>query len=81
MEDDRIQAAAPSANEKAIVDQVDDVLADKDVLHEAYRAETNEHNMGTWEAVKVHPMACVWAFIITFTIVSESLSGQELKAR
>jgi SP family general alpha glucoside:H+ symporter-like MFS transporter len=39
-------------------------------LNEAYRAETNEHEMGLWEAAKTHPAACFWAFIMAFTIVS-----------
>jgi len=46
-----------------------DVLRDEDLLNEAYRAENAEHQMGLWEAFKTHPMACMWAFLMAFTIV------------
>lgn len=47
-----------------------EVLADKDVMTDAQNAENREHEMGLWEAVKDHPMACFWAFVFCFTIVS-----------
>jgi SP family general alpha glucoside:H+ symporter-like MFS transporter len=47
-----------------------EVLRDEELLNEAYRAENHEHQMGTWEAAKTHPMACLWAFLMAFTIVS-----------
>jgi len=46
-----------------------DILADQDLLAAAYEGENREHAMGAWEAVKLHPMACFWAFIFCFTIV------------
>jgi SP family general alpha glucoside:H+ symporter-like MFS transporter len=46
-----------------------DLLADQDLLAAAYEGENREHAMGAWEAVKLHPMACFWAFIFCFTIV------------
>ncbi|THY92057.1 general substrate transporter [Aureobasidium pullulans] len=49
-----------------------EVLGDKEVLGNAYEAETREHEMGMWEAVKSYPWACLWAFIMCFTIVMES---------
>lgn len=49
-----------------------EVLADSDLLNEAYTAENDEHAMGILEAIKAHPMACFWGFIMCFTIVSSS---------
>lgn len=48
-----------------------DVLVDAHLMQEAFDGENREHEMGLWEAVKTHPMACLWAFIFCFTIVSE----------
>jgi SP family general alpha glucoside:H+ symporter-like MFS transporter len=46
------------------------VLSEKDIMENAFEAENREHDMGLWEAVKDHPVACFWAFIFCFTIVS-----------
>lgn len=48
-----------------------DVLVDKDLMVGAYDAENKEHEQTFWQAIKSHPMACLWAFIMCFTIVSE----------
>ena len=40
----------------------------------AIEAENEEHNMGVWEAVKAYPMASLWAFIMSCTIVSCALT-------
>lgn len=37
---------------------------------DAIEAEQAEHNMGVIEAVKAYPMASLWAFIMSTTIVS-----------
>jgi SP family general alpha glucoside:H+ symporter-like MFS transporter len=37
---------------------------------EAVTAENLEHSMTMIEAVKAYPMACFWAFVVSFTIVS-----------
>jgi SP family general alpha glucoside:H+ symporter-like MFS transporter len=47
-----------------------ETLSDKDLMANAFEAENREHEMGLWEAVKDHPMACFWAFTFCFTIVS-----------
>jgi SP family general alpha glucoside:H+ symporter-like MFS transporter len=47
-----------------------DVLRDEELLNEAYRAENAEHQMGLWEAFKIHKLACLYAFLMAFTIVS-----------
>jgi hypothetical protein len=47
-----------------------DILANPDVMHEAFDGEAREHEMGLWEAVKSYPTACFWAFVMCFTIVS-----------
>jgi hypothetical protein len=36
----------------------------------AIEAENAEHNMGVLEAVKAYPMASLWAFVMSCTIVS-----------
>lgn len=46
------------------------VLADSDLMNDAFTGEAKEHEQGLWEAVKTHPKACFWAFIMCFTIVS-----------
>ena len=47
-----------------------EVLVDQDLMNNAFEAETKEHQQGVWDAVKSHPMACFWAFLFCFTIVS-----------
>lgn len=47
-----------------------DVLANPDHLNEAFEGENQEHAQGMVDAVKTHPMACFWAFVFSFTIVS-----------
>lgn len=47
-----------------------EVLADSDLMNDAVDGENREHAQGLWAAVKTHPMACIWAFIFCFTIVS-----------
>lgn len=49
-----------------------DILSDEELINSAVNAEAREHEMGAWEAVKLHPYACFWAFIFCFTIVSPS---------
>ncbi|OHW98783.1 MFS sp general alpha glucoside:H+ symporter [Colletotrichum incanum] len=39
---------------------------------DAIEAEQAEHNMGVLEAVKLYPMASMWAFIMSTTIIMES---------
>jgi SP family general alpha glucoside:H+ symporter-like MFS transporter len=43
--------------------------------HDAVEAENAEHSMTVWEACKSYPMACFWAFVVSFTIVSHVLSA------
>ncbi|EHL00115.1 putative Maltose permease MAL31 [Glarea lozoyensis 74030] len=38
----------------------------------AIEAENAEHNMGVLEAVKAYPMASLWAFVMSCTIIMES---------
>lgn len=49
-----------------------ELLVDSDLMELAYDAENAEHEMSAWTAVKTHPMACFWAFLMCFTIVMES---------
>jgi MFS transporter, SP family, general alpha glucoside:H+ symporter len=46
------------------------VLANKELMNNAFNGENQEHAMGPWEAARTHPMACFWAFFMCFTIVS-----------
>jgi hypothetical protein len=55
-----------------------EVLVDADLLNEAFDAENREHNMGVWQAIKSHPMACFWAFMMSFTIVGCCGVGQTI---
>lgn len=41
-----------------------------EAFNDAVQAENREHEMGLWESFKEHPMACFWAFVFCFTIVS-----------
>lgn len=49
-----------------------EILADPDLLNDAFDGENHEHAEGLWSAAKSHPWACFWAFIMCFTIVSLS---------
>jgi SP family general alpha glucoside:H+ symporter-like MFS transporter len=39
---------------------------------DAIEAENSEHAMTVMEAARAHPMACFWAFVMSFTIIMES---------
>ncbi|KAH6880105.1 general substrate transporter [Thelonectria olida] len=49
-----------------------EVLKNQDLMTDAFDGENREHELGVWEATKLHPWACLWAFIMCFTIVMES---------
>lgn len=49
--------------------QHSEVLVDKELMTNAFDGENREHEETVWQAVKSHPMACFWAFIMCFTIV------------
>lgn len=40
------------------------------LMKDALEGENREHQMGMWAAAKSHPRACLWAFIMCFTVVS-----------
>lgn len=50
-----------------------EVLVNPDLISEAIDGENHEHNQGFLAAVKAHPWACFWAFLMSFTIVSPCL--------
>lgn len=50
----------------------DEVLVNEDLMNTAFDGENREHEMGILAAIKMYPMACFWAFIFCFTIVSPS---------
>lgn len=47
-----------------------EVLANLDLMNDAIEGESREHKMSVWSAVKAYPWACLWSFIMCFTIVS-----------
>ncbi|KAF1980283.1 general substrate transporter [Bimuria novae-zelandiae CBS 107.79] len=49
-----------------------ELLVDTELMKQAFDAENAEHEVTAWQAVKSHPMACFWAFLMCFTIVMES---------
>lgn len=68
---DETLAVEDGSRQKSITQQ-SEILVDKELMTDAQNAENREHEMTLWEAVKDHPMACFWAFIFCFTIVSPS---------
>jgi SP family general alpha glucoside:H+ symporter-like MFS transporter len=48
-----------------------------DYKMDAIEAENSEHSMTVLEAVRAYPMACFWAFVMSFTIVSRLHSAPE----
>jgi len=50
--------------------QNSEILVNSELMNDAFGGENREHDMGMWEAAKTYPMACFWAFIMSFTIVS-----------
>ncbi|OKL56087.1 hypothetical protein UA08_08784 [Talaromyces atroroseus] len=52
--------------------QHSEVLANADLMNDAFEGENEEHAQGTWAAVRSHPWAFFWAFTLCFTIVMES---------
>lgn len=63
------------SREKDVGFHKSDDFVDPNILNDAYQGENREHEMGSWEAAKKHPMACMWAFIFCFTIVSYHQCG------
>ena len=59
-----------SKNEAGHLELNSKVLANSDLMYDAVDGENREHEQGLWAAAKEHPWACMWAFIMCFTIVS-----------
>lgn len=55
------------------VADLDEKARAADYKADAIEAENAELNMGVLEAVRAYPMASLWAFIMSCTIVSYSL--------
>lgn len=72
------QIKAETCNEKEVYNETihveradDEVKADMTQFKaDAVEAENAEYSMTVLEAVKAYPMACFWAFVMSFTIVS-----------
>lgn len=64
-------------DEKQDLQQVERVTTrggkvDQNITAEAMDAEKQEHQMTIMEAIKAYPMACFWAFVMSFHIIMES---------
>jgi len=59
-------------NEKGHIDHTDLKSPVADYKGDAIEAENAEHSMTVMEAVRAYPMACFWAFVMSFTIIMES---------
>lgn len=46
------------------------VLANSELMNDAFDGENREHEESLWSAAKRHPWVCFWAFTMCFTIVS-----------
>jgi SP family general alpha glucoside:H+ symporter-like MFS transporter len=68
---EKVAAGAEGARHHDVLH--DEVLANQDLFNDAIEAENAEHAMDMWSAAKKHPVACLWAFLMCFTIVSGSL--------
>lgn len=71
---------APMSSEKtgdiSTVEHAGDDMNDEAKFKaEAMEAETAEHDMTVLQAVKAYPMACLWAFIMSSTIVGLEENG------
>src|SRR4051812_33807425 len=53
-----------------VVTHHSEVLVNPDLMNDAVDGENREHEEGMWASFKSHPWACLWAFIMCFTIVS-----------
>lgn len=72
-----IQPAPPNFGEKNTVEHVGDIKEDEaNFRADAMEAENVEHNMTVLQAVKAYPMACLWAFIMSSTIVSRFCASE-----
>ncbi|KAJ6571051.1 putative maltose porter [Mycena capillaripes] len=58
--------------EKGDIEHEDLKATMADYKLDAIEAENSEHSMTVMEAVKAYPMACFWAFVMSFTIIMES---------
>ncbi|KAJ5624467.1 maltose permease [Penicillium lagena] len=57
----------------------DEVLANPELMNDAFDGENREHEMTLWQAVKAHPWACFWAFTMCFTIAFQKHFGVHVK--
>ncbi|KAK7006462.1 MFS transporter [Favolaschia claudopus] len=69
MSDTQAETKGSFDNEKHIEDAKATI---SDFKNDAIEAENAEHAMTPWEAMKAYPMACFWAFVMSFTIIMES---------
>lgn len=56
------------------------VIDNVELLNDAFEGENAEHGEGLWASAMKHPMACIWAFMMCFTIVSLHLTTIWTKA-
>ncbi|KAJ7733062.1 putative maltose porter [Mycena maculata] len=64
---------AKASFEKGHIEHEDDLKSSVAAYKaDAIEAENSEHSMTVMEAVRAYPMACFWAFVMSFTIIMES---------
>ncbi|KAJ7626928.1 maltose porter [Roridomyces roridus] len=70
------KSQTPPADEKSSIDKAHiehgDLKSAADYMGDAMEAEHAEYSMTVMEAVRAHPTACFWAFVMSFTIIMES---------
>lgn len=59
-------------SEKNMIEHVDATKEEANTKADAMEAENAEHAMTMTEAFRAYPMACLWAFIMSSTIVRET---------
>lgn len=67
-----IEVTRPTNAEKGLtehVGNVGDLKEEANFRADAMEAESAEHRMTVLEAVRAYPMACLWAFIMSSTII------------
>jgi len=72
--DSKMSSGMVEPNEKSQAGNVDvrhsEVLYNPDFMSDAVDGENREHAETAWASIKSHPWACLWAFVMCFTIVS-----------
>lgn len=69
MSDNVVEPKEMSQDGEKVDIKQSETLGNAGLLHDAFASENSEHEMSVLAAVRKHPWACLWAFIMCFTIV------------